>query len=74
MSKPRPIEDQVRNMAIWQAQAIAVLKRALRHPGVLAEAVIDPGGPTEYLLEVVAHERSKLILPIDDEPEGGENE
>ena len=64
---PRTPEEALRAMAIWQAQAIALLKRALRHPSVLQETVLDIDDTREVHIEIVAHERMKLILPVEDD-------
>lgn len=51
---------------VWQSQALSVLKRALKYPGVLQEAVLDISPTREVRIEVVAHEHAKLIIPEDD--------
>lgn len=59
--------EQIRRMIIWTAQALAAIRKATKHPGVMQTVVLDISDTKECVIEVLAREQVKLILPIDDD-------
>ena len=59
--------QQIRQMNLWNMQMVAAFKKAIRNPGVMTTVTLDMSDTSECVVEILAREQVKLILPIDDD-------